>query len=112
MSLLDALIEDELWMPPPLGGVSPHVAVREIWICGRTDGGSQNSFGSGTRDDPYDGSSHAKFDTIISTLPINAVIRLGVGIFETKGGGGNSHVAVGFQPKQGWRIVGSGMFQT
>jgi hypothetical protein len=117
MSLLDALIEDELWMPAPVvGSAGPpdtREPRREIWICLRTDGGSQLIFGSGTEDDPYDGSSYSKFDEVMSTrIPKNATIRIGPGTFETRGGGGNGHTATGWVPKPAWRIIGSGMFVT
>jgi hypothetical protein len=87
MSLLEAFIEDELLRPPPVsdqGGT--FIALREIWICYRTDGGSRSSppVGSGTQDDPYDGSSAAKFDAIMQNaqlVPSGSTIRLGPGIF-------------------------------
>jgi hypothetical protein len=114
MSLLDALIEDQLWMPALTGGATPNdYPLREIWICRRTDGATQELFGSGTVDDPYDGSTHLKFDRVMrEKIPQKSLIRLGPGGFETQGGNGNGHLFVGFEPKPGWRIVGSGMFQT
>src|SRR2546429_3572949 len=112
MSLLEALIEDELWLPPPLVGTSPTVAKREIWVCKRTDGGIQTIFGAGTQDDPYDGSTYSKFDAVMGNIPEFALIRLGPGDFETRGGSGTGHQAAGYEAKTGWRIVGAGMFQT
>jgi hypothetical protein len=109
VSLLDALIEDQLSTPPAIVGSLPK---REIWICVRWDGAAQLLFGSGTQDDPYDGSNDSKFDAVMDSLPQNALIHVGPGTFETKGGSGNGHPFFGFQPKPGWRIVGSGMFQT
>jgi hypothetical protein len=50
MSLLDALLENELMLPALVGG-SPSVPAREIWICIRSDG----AIGSGSQDNPYDG---------------------------------------------------------
>jgi hypothetical protein len=110
MSILDALIEQELTLPPVL---SSGAARREIWICRRTDGASipgQTPFGTGSQDDPYDGSTADKFDVIMDTrVPAGATIRLGTGIFETRGGV--------LSPVRGWfaksgRIIGSGMYQT
>ena len=112
MALLDALIEDELWMPSVFVGSPPTAALREVWICKRQDGGTANIFGSGSKDDPYDGSTDTKFDHVMTNLPANTVIRLGPGEFETQGGAGNGHQPFGFQPKSGWKLFGSGMFQT
>jgi hypothetical protein len=64
MSLLDPLIEADLITPPLVTNTS--VPTREIWICGRTDGGTSSLFGSGTVDDPFDGSTAIKFDAIMS----------------------------------------------
>jgi hypothetical protein len=104
MSLLDTLLEDELLLPPPLVA---GVVQREIWICKRTDGGSQAIFGDGTADNPYDGSTADKFDAVMGTIVrAGASVRIGPGDFETRGGQGS-----GWSAKNG-RIVGSGMFVT
>jgi hypothetical protein len=94
MSLLDAFLLD------PLRTI--------IWIADRrktatvTDGG----LGSGSEQDPYDGSG-GKLDAILNALGPNTCVRLGPGVFETAGyyDGG----AGGWQPKPGMRIVGSGI---
>ncbi|HXJ57027.1 MAG TPA: hypothetical protein VNU68_10210 [Verrucomicrobiae bacterium] len=69
MALLDALLLD----PSPF----------EVWIAKRTDGIG----GSGTVNDPWDGSTTARLDSILSQLPGNApmTIHLGPGTFTTKG---------------------------
>lgn len=59
MSLLDALIDDgllvaELGDPP-----------KEIWIGIRTDAPIDRLFGSGTIDDPYNGSTAERFDEVM-----------------------------------------------
>lgn len=72
MSLLDALLLD----PAPF----------DIWIAARTDGVN----GSGTLNDPYDGSTQARFDAIMKAITIQTesnpvTIHLGPGTFETNG---------------------------
>ena len=60
MSLLDALLLDPYRI--------------NIWIAYRTDGVA----GSGTQNDPYDGSSTAtKFDAIMNSLAANTTVHLG-----------------------------------
>lgn len=113
MSLLDALLEDELFLPAPIVGDGiTGVTHREVWICIRSDGGSAVKFGSGAQDSPFDGSTAVKFDQVMTDIPPHSTIRLGPGIFETKGGIGNGHNFTGWIPKAGWRICGSGMFVT
>jgi hypothetical protein len=105
MSLLDTLIEADLFLPSIQVAGEPR---REVWICHRTDGGSQTAFGSGTLDDPFDGSTAAKVDFIMANriLP-GTTVRFGPGTFETHGG----VLVAGWFAKNG-RIVGSGMFVT
>src|SRR5262245_59553868 len=73
MSLADALLLD----PYPLN----------VYIAQRHDGAK----GSGTINDPWDGSTAAKFDAIMADLPLdedgNATVQvnLGPGEFQTKG---------------------------
>src|SRR5438445_1951431 len=89
MSLSEALLLD----PYPF----------EVWIAARTDGVG----GSGSASDPYDGSTADRFDAIMSTkIPENMKINLGPGVFETRGGRSGYS---GWRPKNGWKIVGSGM---
>ena len=111
MSLLEALLEDELLNPP--------VVQMEIWIALRTDGVP----GSGTRADPYNGSTAALLDGVLSDstrVPDKAFIHFGPGIFETTGGFGAfapgdptpTPYVVGWEPRSGWRLVGSGIWAT
>jgi hypothetical protein len=65
----------------------------EVWIAVRKDGLP----GSGTRNDPYNGSTKAKFDAILKTIPPHTAIHLGAGTFVTNGS---------TQMKDGWRING------
>jgi hypothetical protein len=105
MSLLDALLEESL-----LDSVVTH----EVWIAIRTDGPSgEGPFGAGTQNDPYDGSTQAKFDKLMKdVVPSKATIRLGPGVYQTKGGTGHNRFEGDWRPKSGQRIIGSGMFAT
>lgn len=97
MSLLDALLLDPFRI--------------NVWIAYRTDGVK----GSGTQNDPYDGSSATKFDAIMNSLSANTTVHLGpatstnpfstTGFWTTSDGSTGS----GWQPKAGMRIVGSGI---
>lgn len=58
MSLLNALLLE----PYPL----------EVWIAYRTDGIK----GSGTLNDPWDGSTDTKFDSVMNGLPANTPVRV------------------------------------
>jgi len=53
-----------------------------IWVAIRTDGAA----GSGTRDDPFDGSTPDSFDAVMRSAPENARILFGPGVFSTRGG--------------------------
>ncbi len=94
MSVLDALLLDPVRI--------------DVWIAWRTDGVA----GSGTQQDPYDGSTIAKFDTLMNGFAANTCVHLGpsstANPFQTAGyydGLSGS----GWQPKSGMRIVGSGI---
>ena len=89
MSLSEALLLD----PAPFN----------VWIAVRTDGIK----GSGTLNDPFDGSSASKFDALMNSQPANTRIHLGAGIFQTKGYADG--VDGGWQPKAGMKIIGSGI---
>lgn len=89
MSLSEALLLD----PYPF----------DIWVAYRTDGLK----GSGTLNDPWDGSTQARFDSVMSGLPANARVHLGPGTFQTNGYADG--VSGGWQPKAGMNIVGSGI---
>jgi hypothetical protein len=90
MSLVDSLLLD----PYPF----------DVWIAWRTDGLG----GSGTLNDPYDGSTQAKFDSVISTkVGPNTRVHLGPGTFLTRGY--SDEVSGGWQIQAGMKIIGSGM---
>jgi hypothetical protein len=93
MSLLDALLLD----PAPF----------QIWIADRAD----RQKGSGTANDPFDGGA-GKFDGIMNQFAAtaNLMIRLGPGVFTTKGYADG--VAGGWQAKPGMKILGSGVAVT
>ena len=74
---------------------------REVWIA--PDHAQPE--GKGTRDDPYDGSTAGKFDTLLTNLPKEIEIHLLSGTFETSGW-------LGFNIKEGWNIRGAGMALT
>ena len=67
MSLLDALLLDPYRI--------------NIWIALRSDGVK----GSGTQNDPYDGSTATRLDTILNTLVANTRIHFGPGTFQING---------------------------
>jgi hypothetical protein len=67
MSLLEALLLDPVRI--------------HVWIAQRSDGIA----GSGTQTDPYDGSTLAKFDALMSGMALNTCVHLGPGEFETAG---------------------------
>ena len=100
MSLLDALIEDELL-------ATKLAPVKEVFIAIRTDGVT----GDGTRDNPFDGSTAQKFDQIVAEhTDANTVVRLGPGLFRTEGADIlASNPLVVFT---GMRFVGAGMYNT
>jgi hypothetical protein len=88
MSLLDALLLD------------PHRI--NIWIAQRTDG----LHGSGTQNDPYDGSTAARLDAILNGLGANTRIQFGPGTFQING---YQDGGTGGWLKAAMKIVGSGI---
>ena len=86
MNRVDALLLD----PSPF----------EIWIAVRSGGAK----GSGTLNDPYDGSTSTKFDGIMGSLAVGSVVHLGPGTFQTSGYNGTS----GWEIKAKVNIHGSG----
>jgi hypothetical protein len=90
MSLLEALLLDPVRI--------------NVWIAKRGDGIA----GSGTQTDPFDGSTLAKFDALMSGMAVNTCVHLGPGEFETAGYY-NGLSGSGWQAKSGMRIVGSGI---
>ena len=89
MSLLEALLLDPVRI--------------NVWIANRADGVS----GSGTQNDPFDGSTATKFDAAMSLLLPNTLVHLGPGTFQTSGYADG--VSGGWQPQVGMKIVGSGI---
>ncbi len=78
----------------------------EVWIAKRTDG----ALGSGTADDPYNGSTAALFDSIMSSdakVPAGSHVHLGPGIFDTSGFAVG--VTGGWQAKSGLKLEGGGI---
>ena len=67
MALIDALLLDPYRM--------------DVWIAVRTDGVA----GTGTHNDPYDGSTQAKFDAVMNGMANNTCVHLGPGTFQTHG---------------------------
>jgi hypothetical protein len=95
MSLCDALLLDPYAID---------LSRAEVWIAVRTDGVA----GSGTENDPYDGSTQVKFDNLMGMTfqgLTNMLIHLGPGTFQTLG----FPTAGGWWPYSGWKITGSGM---
>src|SRR5206468_2339373 len=98
MSLIDALLLD----PAPF----------EVWIAFRGD-----QKGSGSLNDPYDGSTTAKFDAILNSLASlpspNTLVHLGPGVFTTGGYvDPDMSVSPAWQIKPGMKIVGAGVGAT
>ncbi|HUP81850.1 MAG TPA: hypothetical protein VM260_25085 [Pirellula sp.] len=110
MNLFDALIEDSIIAPLPLKNGEQR---REIWICIRTDG----AIGEGSRVNPYNGATQPLFDALMrfvnetSKVQANMTVRLGPGVFQTRGGDGGGFVGA-WRPQSGQRIIGSGMHAT
>lgn len=68
----------------------------EFWISTST-----NTENLGTLDNPFDGSTATKFDSIMNSLPPNSTIHILAGTYQTYGG-------TGWQLKSGQKILGSG----
>jgi hypothetical protein len=79
---------------------------KHVWI-----GTSTNTAGTGSIDDPFDGSTRTKFDALMATLTANEHIRIHLlpGAFETSGWGGEG---IGWQLRNGSRLIGSGIRTT
>ena len=74
---------------------------REVWIAADPN---RTEAGNGTYEDPYDGSTQAKFDALLNALPASIVINLLPGMFSTLGSGQGGNVL-----KEGWIIQGAGI---
>jgi hypothetical protein len=81
---------------------------KDIWIAFRTDGNA----GSGTENDPYDGSTQERFDGLMRRFNQEmleyTVLHLGPGVFETKGTAPYDSNQ-GWEMRPGWKIIGSGI---
>lgn len=73
------------------------VPVTDVYISYRTD----SVAGDGTVNNPYDGSSQTKFDTVMASIPVNTNIHIGAGNFSTFG-------SANFYLQTGWKIYGAG----
>lgn len=69
----------------------------EFWISTST-----NTANLGTMGNPFDGSTAAKFDSIMESLPPNSTIHILAGTYQTSG-------VAGWQVRSGQKILGSGM---
>lgn len=69
----------------------------EFWVSSNT-----NTANLGTLDNPFDGSTAAKFDTVMNSLPPNSTIRILAGTYQTRG-------VETWAVKSGQKILGSGM---
>ncbi len=88
MSLLDALLLDPYRI--------------NVWIAYRTDGVA----GSGTQNDPWDGSTATRLDTVLNSLLANTRVHFGPGTFQING---YQDGATSGWLKSGMKIVGSGI---
>ena len=73
------------------GGFS---VINEVWISSVDNG----VVGTGSFTNPYDGSTQAKFDAVIASIPTYTLIHLSSGVFTT----------TGVSLKEGWIIQGAG----
>src|SRR5690349_22696687 len=77
----------------------------DVWVAWRTDGVK----GSGTANDPYDGSTQAKFDAVMILFAAQSkvTVHLGPGTFETNGYADGASGT--WQARPGMKVIGSGM---
>ena len=73
MSLLDAVLEEDL--------LSHNVMQQNYYIALRSDG----AIGSGTTEDPWNGSTRAMFDAAMQKVPENSTVYLGPCKFGSNG---------------------------
>jgi hypothetical protein len=76
------------------------IVTNEFWICNNPD-----TANLGTLDNPFDGSTRAKFDAIMNLMPPNATIHILAGTYETWG-------SYDWQMQSGQKILGSGRDNT
>jgi len=83
----------------------------EVFIAVRTDGKP----GTGTEEDPYDGSTQVRFDALMARFKPNTTIHLGLGTFLTNvipKTGPAAGYGTAFFVQSGWRIIGAGIDRT
>src|SRR5262245_7781325 len=73
----------------------------EFWVCNTT-----NTANRGTLSDPFDGSTHVKFDSVLNNLPPYATLHILGGTYMTLGA---SYVGAYRNVKPGQKILGSGV---
>lgn len=73
---------------------------------------SDNQAGSGSKSDPFDLSTVAKFDAMMVGLPANYTVNLGPGTYLTNGWSDYVTGGAGYTLKAGQRIIGAGMDNT
>ena len=83
-----------------LKGMAETIIPNEFWICDRT-----NTENLGTMDNPFDGSTEAKFDAIMGQMPQNATVHILAGTYETWG-------SYDWVMASGEKILGSGRDST
>lgn len=108
MKLLNSLLsEDSVALPNPK---------KEIWLAIRTDVPADwpvaDMFGSGSSDNPFDASTAERFDAILKAAESNSLVRVGPGIFRTRGKGFIESLESFWVAKPGQKIIGSGMWST
>src|SRR5262245_16147433 len=72
----------------------------EFWVCNTT-----NTANRGTLSDPYDGSTRAKFDSIMANLPAGCTVHILAGTYQTHGNG----AGVDGYHLRGQKVLGSGI---
>lgn len=86
----------------PRAATAETAFTNEFWISPVATGTN----GIGTLDDPFDGSTEATFDFVMSNLPPNCTIHLLAGKYQTLGSDN------GFSLKTGQKLLGSGVDNT
>jgi hypothetical protein len=82
-----------------------HALPSEVWISATP----QETTGTGTESDPFDGSTAGKFDALFGSFQStpNLTIHLGAGTFES-----DVTASPGWSIQPGWVIEGAGMYET
>ncbi len=85
-------------------------STQEIYISSiaRVDG----TPGTGSKSDPFDGSTAALFDAAMRSIPEYTSVHLGPGLFLTFGGSASLPANTGWNPKNGLKLIGSGIAAT